>query len=714
LRALNGVRVIEIAGLGPGPFCGMLLAGMGAAVTKIERAGAGGFMAPGGVFDRDKQTVTLDLKQPSDVDQLLALVDGADAFIDVFRPGVAERLGIGPDVCLARNPRLVYGRLTGYGQSGPLAAKAGHDINYLAIAGALEPLGRADGPPTPPINVLADFAGGGLLLAYGICAALYARDHTGAGCVIDSAMIDGAALLMAPFYSGRASGGWGPRGTNVLDGGAHFYNVYECADGKWLAVGSIEPQFYAALLHGLALTDEDPAEQWNVARWPEQKQRLAVAIKQRTRDEWTAVFADLDACVTPVLDPVEATRYPHNAARHMFDGVQPRSAPRFDGASTLWPLDPTVTFLNHGSFGSCPRPVLELQTRLRAELEAEPITFLLRDLETKLDGARARVASFVGADCNDVVFVTNATSAVNAVLRSLTFAPGDELLVTNHAYNACANAVHYVADRAGARVVVAEVPFPLSASEQVLDAVLGAVTERTTFALLDHVTSATAIIFPIEALIDALVARGVTVMIDGAHAPGMLPLDISALQRRGLAFYTGNLHKWVCAPKGAAFLWVERDRQPEIRPLTISHGANDPRTDRSRYLIEFDWQGTDDPTAWLCVPEALDVVGDLHPHGWPGVMAANHELALHARDILIGALGVAAPAPDDMIGSLVTIPLPRRDDELHDWLWKQHRVDMPVMWWDGPASPALRVSCQLYNRIEQYEQVANLLATRYR
>jgi len=310
--------------------------------------------------------------------------------------------------------------------------------------------------------------------------------------------------------------------------------------------------------------------------------------------------------------------------------------------------------------------------------------------------------------------VINATSAVNTVVRSLTFASGDELLVTNHAYNACANALHYVADRAGATVVVADVPFPLRASEQVIDAVMGAVTDRTRFALLDHVTSPTGVIFPVEALIDALVARDVDVMIDGAHAPGMIPLDIAALATRGLAFYTGNLHKWACAPKGAAFLWVHPDRQGDVRPLTISHGANDPRPDRSPFLIEFDWQGTDDPTPWLCVPRALDVVGDLHPHGWAGVMAANRELALHARDILTDALGVEAPAPDAMIGSLVSIPLPRPDEGLHDWPWSQHRVEMPVMRWDGTGSPALRVSCQLYNRVEQYEALAKLLRARYR
>jgi isopenicillin-N epimerase len=630
-------------------------------------------------------------------------------------------MGIGPDVCCARNPRLVYGRLTGYGQDGPLAHKAGHDIDYLAIAGALEPLGRVDGPPTAPINVLADFAGGGLLLAYGIALALFERGTTGVGQVIDAAMIDGAALLMAPFYSGRASGGWGPRGTNMLDGAAPFYDVYECADRKWLAIGAIEPQFYAALVEGLGLAAElgpsaTSTGQWDIAHWPEHKQRVAVAVAQRTRDEWVAVFDGVDACVAPVLDPVEAIAHPHNVARNMFDGTQPRAAPRFcrsRASDDIWPLDPSVTFLNHGSFGSCPRPVLEYQSQLRARLEAEPIRFLIDEFDPMLDAARETVADFVGTDADDLVFVTNATTAVNTVIRSLSFAAGDELLTTSHAYNACANALHYVAERSGASVVVADVPFPVPSAGAIVDAILAAATPRTRFALIDHITSPTGIIFPIEHIIGPLIERGIDVMIDGAHAPGMIPLDVDSL---GATFYTGNLHKWVCAPKGAAFLWVPRSRQLEIRPLTISHGANEMRAGRSRFQTEFAWQGTDDPTAWLSVAKALEVVGALDPAGWPGVMAFNHELALQARDILAAALGVAPPVPDAMIGSLVSLPLPADTgdgSDLHDWLWTEHRIEMPVMTWPGSPRRLMRVSSQRYNRVEQYEQLASALQRRY-
>ena len=270
---------------------------------------------------------------------LLRLAAEADVLIDVYRPGVAERLGIGPDACRARNPRLVYGRLTGFGQTGPNAARAGHDLGYLAASGALEPLGRADGPPTAPINVLADFAGGGELLVVGVLAALVERATSGQGQVVDAAMVDGAALLLAPFYAGRANGGWGPRGTNLLDGAAPFYDVYRCADGRWLAVASIEPQFYAALLTGLGLAEElSPADQYDETTWPATKDRFAATIGARTRDQWVVAFADLDACVEAVLAPEEAPSAPSQLARSSFvwrDGSpEPTPAPRFDRTPT--------------------------------------------------------------------------------------------------------------------------------------------------------------------------------------------------------------------------------------------------------------------------------------------------------------------------------------------------------------------------------------------
>ncbi|HEU5302481.1 MAG TPA: CaiB/BaiF CoA-transferase family protein [Acidimicrobiia bacterium] len=345
---LSGFRVVELLGLGPGPFCGMLLADLGAEVLRVDRVEAARAVdrsrpATNAMY-RSKAAIGLDLKAPVGVETFLRLTDAADAVFEVFRPGVAERLGIGPDVARSRNDRLVYGRLTGYGQEGPLAARAGHDIDYLAIAGALEPLGRADAPPTPPINILADFAGGGMLLAYGIVAALLARERTGSGQVVDAAMVDGAALMLTPFFSARASGSWGPRGTNMLDSGAPWYDSYETSDGGWLAVGAIEPQFYAELLIGLGLADADLPDQHDRDGWPALRARFASVIAGRTRDEWEAVFGGRDACVAPALSPVEAPNHPHNAARGTFldlAGVpQPAPAPRFSATPAPPPSAP--------------------------------------------------------------------------------------------------------------------------------------------------------------------------------------------------------------------------------------------------------------------------------------------------------------------------------------------------------------------------------------
>jgi alpha-methylacyl-CoA racemase len=328
---LAGVKVLELVGLGPGPFAGMLLSDMGADVLCVDRPVS--VSSAGGALVRGKRTVAVDVKAPGGVDAVLALADRADVLIDVFRPGVAERLGFGPDVCLARNQRLVYVRLTGFGQDGPWASKAGHDLDFLALAGALEPLGRAGGPPTAPINVLGDFAGGGLLAAYGAVMALFERERSGRGQVVDAAMIDGAALLLAPFYAARSMGGWGPRGTNVLDGGAPWYDTYECSDGRWLTLGAIEPQFYADLLKGLGFAD-DPADQYDQAGWPSLRERIAATVGSKTRDEWVAVFDPLEACVAPALAPEEAPSHPHHVARGMFvtddaGRPEPAPAPRF-------------------------------------------------------------------------------------------------------------------------------------------------------------------------------------------------------------------------------------------------------------------------------------------------------------------------------------------------------------------------------------------------
>jgi isopenicillin-N epimerase len=380
-----------------------------------------------------------------------------------------------------------------------------------------------------------------------------------------------------------------------------------------------------------------------------------------------------------------------------------------------WGLDPAVAYLNHGSYGACPRAVLASQRRWQDRLESEPVRFMQRELEPELDAARAELAAFVGADAEDLVFVPNATTGVNTVLRSLRLAPGDELLTTDQAYNACRNALALVAEEAGARVVVVPLPFPVESRAQVESAVLAAVTPRTRFALLDHVTSPTGLVLPVDTLVPALQARGVDCLVDGAHAPGMLPLDLRAL---GAAFYTGNCHKWLCAPKGVALLHVRRDRQAALRPLTISHGASSPRRDRSRFQLEFGWTGTDDPSARLAVRDALAHVGGLLPGGWPAVMAANHALVLAGREALCRALGIPAPAPPEMLGSLAAVPLPDGrgplaeapwHDPLQERLWFEHRIEVPVFAWPAPPRRLLRISAQLYNSPAEYARLAAVL-----
>lgn len=367
-----------------------------------------------------------------------------------------------------------------------------------------------------------------------------------------------------------------------------------------------------------------------------------------------------------------------------------------------WLLDPEILYLNHGSFGACPKPVLETQSQLRERMETEPCVFLHEELERRLDHARKELARFLGCEGEDLAFVPNATYGVNSVLRSLRFEPQDELLTTDHAYNACKNALEFAAGLWGAKVVVAQLPFPCEGPEQLEAAFLSAVGPRTRLALLDHVTSPTGLILPIERLVPMLAERGVDTLVDGAHAPGMLPLELRALNA---AYYTGNLHKWVCAPKGAAFLHVRRDRQQSIRPLAISHGANSPRKDRSRFRLEFDWTGTDDPTAYLCVPEALRFMESLVPGGWPALMAKNHALAVEGRSLILRAIGEAAPCPESMLGSLASVPLPEErpnEPSLQEALYSSYRIEVPVFPWPAAPQRLLRISAQLYNQPSQY------------
>ncbi len=382
-----------------------------------------------------------------------------------------------------------------------------------------------------------------------------------------------------------------------------------------------------------------------------------------------------------------------------------------------WPIEPKITFLNHGSFGSCPRPVLEFQRQLRERMEADPIEFLGRALEGLLDEARSALAAFVGAKARDLVFVPNATHGVNTVLRSLRFQAGEELLVTDHEYNACRNALEFAAERSGATVAVAAVPFPLREPSQIVEAILDAVTPRTRLALIDHVTSPTAVVFPMRRIVAELNARGIDTLVDGAHAPGMLPLD---LQDLGAAYYTGNCHKWLCAPKGAAFLHVQNGRQQRIRPLSISHGANSPRKDRSRFLIEFGWTGTVDPTACLSVPEAIRFGGSLLPGGWTEVMTRNHQMALIGQKILCKTLKIDAPCPPECIGSMAAVPLPDLGsgeilapplflDPIQHQLRARWNIEAPVNPWPAFPKRLLRISAQLYNTQSQFETLAAAL-----
>jgi alpha-methylacyl-CoA racemase len=332
---LNGYTVIELAGIGPAPMGGMILADMGAEVIRIERAGAFSPKLSKDVSFRGKKSVVLNLKDPQGVETLLRMVENADVLIDPYRPGVCEKLGIGPEVCLARNPKLVFARMTGWGQEGPLAKAAGHDINYISITGALYAVGRAGENPVPPLNIVGDMGGGGMLLVNGVLAALLEAHNSGKGQVIDAAMVDGAAQLMWMFHGFQANGGWdhSQRETNMLDGAAHFYDSYECADGEYISIGSIEPQFYALLMEKTGLDPADFADQHNKDKWPEYKAKLAEVFKTKTQSEWCDLMEGTDVCFAPVLNFMDAPQHPANVAREVYvevDGItQPAPAPRF-------------------------------------------------------------------------------------------------------------------------------------------------------------------------------------------------------------------------------------------------------------------------------------------------------------------------------------------------------------------------------------------------
>ncbi|MEO8903065.1 MAG: aminotransferase class V-fold PLP-dependent enzyme [Polyangiaceae bacterium] len=368
-------------------------------------------------------------------------------------------------------------------------------------------------------------------------------------------------------------------------------------------------------------------------------------------------------------------------------------------------LDPNVIYLNHGAFGACPRVVQAQQREYRDRLEKNPVHFFMRELEPLLDETRAVLGAFLGANPDDLGFVLNATAGVNTVLSALEFEPGAELVINDHTYPACRNAVQYWAARRGLQVRVAKIPFPTASAEQLEQAILEQVTPRTRLVLLDHITSPSGLVMPLESLVRTLHERGIDTLVDGAHGPGMLPLD---LERLGAAYYTGNLHKWCCAPKGAAFLWVRRDRQALIHPLVISHGWAAARTDRSHFLLEFDWPGTLDASAILSIPSALSFLGGLFEGGLPALYAHNKALALAGRDTLCAALGTAPPSPDALLGSLAVALFPDHTprvptpDALYNALVARG-IEVPIVPLPGYPSGFVRIAAQVYNTEAEFD-----------
>lgn len=380
-----------------------------------------------------------------------------------------------------------------------------------------------------------------------------------------------------------------------------------------------------------------------------------------------------------------------------------------------WGLEPEITYLNHAAYGACPAVVLRAQDAFREQMERNPARFFVDELEGLLDGARECLAEFLNAPPEDLALVTNPTHGISTILRSLDLTPGDELLTTDHAYVSCRNALEYVAERTGARVISARVPYPATSSAEVEEAVLSAATDRTRIALLDHITSPTALIFPIERLVRALEARGIPTLVDGAHAPGQVPVDLRGLRP---AYYVGHCHKWLCAPKGAAFFYARADLQTDLVPLAISVGHRSTRSDRSRFRNQFDWGGTVDPSPFLCLPEALHFLRELSSGGMAGLLARNHALACSARALLCDLLGVAPPCPDEMVGSFFTLPLPDAPAatliSLRHLLSFRHRVEVAIPTWPAPPHRLLRIAAHAYNSEEDYARLAEVLPSALR
>ena len=383
--------------------------------------------------------------------------------------------------------------------------------------------------------------------------------------------------------------------------------------------------------------------------------------------------------------------------------------------SKHWILDPNITFLNHGSFGACPKLILDEQTKLRISLESDPVTFMESTARELWAESLVRLSKFINADSEGMTFVTNATSGVNTVLKSLDLKPNDEIIVLDHSYQACWNAVDFITKRTGAKTVVATIPFPIDSNEQIIEEILQKVTEKTRLALVDTVTSPTGLRLPFEELVSELQSRDVDVLLDAAHGPGIVPLDIKKLDP---AYVTGNAHKWLCTPKGSAFLYIREDRRNRIRPLSVSHGASVSGTDQERFRFEFDWTGTQDPTAWLCIPSAIDHIGSMLSGGWPAILDYNTNLAIQGRNLLLEALGTSKPSPDSMIVGLAAVSLPGsgvlttsalEPDPLHTLLFEKYRIQVPVFGWPHHNKRYLRIASYLYNSLEEYEYLAEVL-----
>jgi len=383
--------------------------------------------------------------------------------------------------------------------------------------------------------------------------------------------------------------------------------------------------------------------------------------------------------------------------------------------SKHWILDPNITFLNHGSFGACPKLILDEQTKLRTSLESDPVTFMESTARELWAESLVKLSKFINADSEGMTFVTNATSGVNTVLKSLDLKPNDEIIVLDHSYQACWNAVDFITKRTGAKTVVATIPFPIDSNEQIIEEILQKVTEKTRLALVDTVTSPTGLRLPFEELVSELQSRNVDVLLDAAHGPGIVTLDIKKLDP---AYVTGNAHKGLCTPKGSAFLYIREDRKNRIRPLSVSHGASVSGTDQERFRFEFDWTGTQDPTAWLCIPSAIDHIGSMLSGGWPAIMDYNTNLAIQGRNLLLEALGTSKPSPDSMIVGLAAVSLPGsgvlttsalEPDPLHTLLFEKYRIQVPVFGWPHHNKRYLRIASYLYNSLEEYEYLAEVL-----